>query len=66
MIDINKVNLEKLAPELCTLQDKWVAISNENRIVASGYTYGEAMNQVKRPDDVILLKVPPVEYSLAP
>lgn len=65
-VDINKIELEKLAQELPLYQLRWVAISIKNKIVASGSTYRETVRKVKHPEEVVLFKVPPTGYSLAP
>jgi sirohydrochlorin ferrochelatase len=66
MINISKIDISKLASELRRLENQWVAISEDNRIVAKGSTYREAVERVSDPDKVVLLKVPSVKYSLAP
>ncbi len=66
MIDPNKVDLSQLAEELGRYENQWVAISEESRIVASGPSYEAAVRQVSQKDLVILLKVPPLNYNLAP
>jgi hypothetical protein len=65
-IQLNRIDLAKLAPELRRLENQWIAISEINTIVAHGPTYHEALKKVKNPQEVILFKVPPLEYSLAP
>lgn len=65
-LDINKIELGKLSEELRRFERRWVAISTRNRIVASGPTYGETVSKVKHPEEVVLFKVPPMDYSLAP
>ena len=59
------IDLEKLAEELRLYAEQWVAISRENRIVAHGRTYGETLQRVRDPDGVVMVKVPPVDASLA-
>jgi hypothetical protein len=66
MIDPNRIDLSKLAEELGRFENQWVAISEENRILASGTSYQEVVNALPRPDAVVLLKVPPQDASLAP
>lgn len=66
MIDPNKIDTAKIANELRQYENEWVAISENNHIVASGLTYGETLKKVNQTDEVILLKVPPLDYSLAP
>lgn len=65
-LDINKIDLSKLSKELRRFERRWVAISSENEIVANGPTYGETIRKVKRAEAVVLFKVPPMDYSLAP
>ena len=66
MIDPNKIDLSKIATELRRYEHQWVAISEDTRIVASGKTYGETAAKVPASEDVVLLKVPPLDYSFAP
>lgn len=66
MIDTNKIDLSQLAEELSHYENQWVAISEESRIVASGPSYEDAIRKVSQKDAVVLLKVPPLGYSLAP
>ncbi len=66
MIDIKNIDLGKLQSQLRRYENQWVAISDDNKIVSHGQTYQDAVDKVKRADDVVLLKVPPFEYSLAP
>jgi hypothetical protein len=65
-MQLNKIDLAKLAPELRRLENQWIAISEANKIVAHGKTYQEVQKKVSNPQQVILFKVPPLEYSLAP
>ena len=64
-LDISKIDLGKLSEQLRRYERQWVAISERNEIVASGRTYGETVRKVKRPEKVVLFKVPPMDYSLA-
>jgi hypothetical protein len=64
-LDISKIDLGKLSKELRRYERQWVAISERNEIVASGRTYGETVRKVKHPEEVVLFKVPPMDYSLA-
>ncbi|MBI2048833.1 MAG: hypothetical protein HY434_00580 [Candidatus Liptonbacteria bacterium] len=64
--NLNNIDLGKIAKELRRFEEQWVAISENNEIVASGNTYGETVDRVKNPDEVILFKVPALDYSLAP
>jgi hypothetical protein len=66
MIDSNKIDLGSLADELVRYENQWVALSEDSQIVASGPTYSETVNRVERKDSVVLLKVPPLDASLAP
>lgn len=63
---ITNINLEKLAPELEKHENEWVAISDDNRIVANGSTYREAADRVQNKENVVLFKVPQLNVSLAP
>ncbi|MBI4095189.1 MAG: hypothetical protein HY435_03285 [Candidatus Liptonbacteria bacterium] len=65
-LDIKNIDLGKLATELRRYEEQWVAISAENKILANGKTYGETVDKVKNPDQVILFKVPQSRYSIAP
>jgi hypothetical protein len=66
MLNISKIDLGKLASALTRYQNKWVAISEENKIVSSGDTYKETVDRVSNPDKVVLLRVTPPDMSLAP
>jgi len=66
MIDPNRIDLSKVMQDLRPFEGQWVAISEKSHIVANGTTYGETVSKVSRADEVILLKVPPLGYSLAP
>jgi DNA-binding transcriptional regulator YdaS (Cro superfamily) len=66
MINVNSIHLEELAGILPTYVNQWVAISDASRIIAHGATYEEALAQVSDPESVVMLKVPPVDASLAP
>ena len=66
MINIKAFNLELLADTLPKYVNEWVAVSGTNEIVAHGATYETTIAQVSRPDEVMFLKVPPVDASLAP
>jgi hypothetical protein len=65
-INPHNIDLTKLGSEIRRLENQWIAISDRNTIVAHGPTYHEALKKVKNPQDVVLFKVPPLEYSLAP
>ena len=68
-IDANKIELGKLSKDLRPYENQWIAISGTNKITGNGDTYGEALKKAKtsKPNqDVILFKVPPLDYSLAP
>ena len=64
--NIQHIDLSKLAGELRQYERQWIAIAEDNRIVASGPTYGETVRKVVDADRVVLMKVPPLDYSLAP
>lgn len=65
-LNLEKIDLEKLASELEKYENQWIAISDENVIVSSGETYSEALRGAPRRDNIILLKVPSLSASLAP
>jgi hypothetical protein len=67
-LDANKIDLEKLGSELQQYEQQWIAISANNTIVAYGKTYGEAVHAAEKKSvgEVILFKVPPLDYSLSP
>lgn len=67
-IDVNKIDLSKLSDEMRRHEKQWIAISEDNLIVASGATYGEAQKKAKEKgvSKTALFKVPPLDYSLAP
>jgi Family of unknown function (DUF5678) len=64
--NINNIDVGKLAKQLPEYEKKWVAISEQNKIVASGESYGDTVKQVKDPSHVVLLKVPPLDVSFSP
>lgn len=63
-LDVNKIDLSVLADQLHNYECKWIAISEDNKIVSSGMTYAEVLEKVPNPEDVVLFKVPPLEYAL--
>jgi len=65
---IKNIDLGKLSKQLRNFERQWIAISQENKIVANGDTYGEALQKVQKKDlgEVILFKVPPLDYSFSP
>lgn len=65
-IDVSKIDFMKLGRELRRYERQWIAITERNEVVGHGDTYAEAVEGVKNPDEVILFKVPPLDYSLAP
>mgnify|MGYP001577682231 CR=1 FL=1 len=65
-ININNIDLEKLAPKLDKYENQWVVISSENSIVGNGKTYREALDHASRKDNVVLFKVPRLDVFLAP
>ena len=65
-IDPNKIDLSSLADELVRYENQWIALSEDSHVVASGRTYGETVERVEHKDAVVLLKVPPLDASLAP
>ena len=64
---LSKVQLEKLSNVIGRYEGQWVAVSAANAIVANGNTYGEALSaaRAKGESEVVLFKVPPLNYSLA-
>ena len=66
MINTNNIQLGKLGKEMGKYENQWVAVTASSRIVAHGKSYGDAMKKVANPDEVVLLKVPPQDASLAP
>ncbi|MEK7193184.1 MAG: DUF5678 domain-containing protein [Patescibacteria group bacterium] len=66
MVNVNNIDLRKISQDLRSFENQWVAITEDTRIVASGPTYGETVRQVKEGSDVVLLKVPSFDASLAP
>lgn len=63
--EVKNIDLGKLQKELRRHENHWVAISSGNRIVGSGATYGEAVENAGK-KEVILFRVPPLDASLAP
>jgi|GEM_PF-3169530 len=66
--DIKKIELEKLASEIVSCEDKWIAISATNTIVSSANTYKETVDGAKKKgfEEVVMFKVPSLDASLAP
>lgn len=64
---LSKVKLEKLSGVIGRYEGQWVAVSAANAIVASASTYAEALSaaRAKGASEVVLFKVPPLNYSLA-
>ena len=65
-IRIENINLGKLEGVLEQYENKWVAISDENKVVASGSTYKETVERADNNMNTVLFKVPPLSASLAP
>lgn len=67
-IDVNKIDLSKLSGEMRRYERQWIVISENNAIIASGATYGEAQKKAKEKgvSKTALFRVPPLDYSLAP
>ena len=65
-LSIENIELEKLSKEIGKYENQWIAISTDNEIVGSGRTYGEAVKNAKKSEDIVLFKVPPLNVSLAP
>jgi hypothetical protein len=65
-INIENIDLGKLGRELEKYQNQWIVISQDNAIVGSGSTYGEALEDTGGREDVVLFKVPPLDVSFAP
>jgi len=67
-ININNIDLRKLGKQLRKYESEWIAISERNKIVASGKTYEGALAAAQKKEfgEVILFKVPPLDYSLSP
>ncbi len=66
MINFAKVNLEELQDTLRKHVGKWVAISEDNKIVSSAITYRKAVDKVANPKEVVLFRVTPMDVSIAP
>ncbi|MBI3825615.1 MAG: hypothetical protein HY294_06450 [Candidatus Rokubacteria bacterium] len=64
-IDARKINFLKLGDQLRKYERQWIAITERNEVVGHGSTSTEALEGVKNPEEVILFKVPPLDYSLA-
>ena len=63
--NIDKIDLSVLEDEINKHENRWIAISDQNKIVSSGKTYSEAVSNAKD-QPVVLLKVPRLDVSLAP
>ena len=68
MQDASTIDLGKLGNQMKRYERQWVAIASNNTIVGYGPTYREALDVAKREGsrDVMLFKVPPLDYSFAP
>ncbi len=64
--DPNRIDFSKIADQFYKYERMWIAISEDNQIVSSGATYAETLKRAPDPDRVILFKVPPLDYALAP
>ncbi|MBI2034015.1 MAG: hypothetical protein HYT13_02870 [Candidatus Liptonbacteria bacterium] len=65
-LNYENIDLSKLETELEHFQNKWIAISAQNKIVSSGRTYGEALEKARKEGEVVLFRVPPLDAYLAP
>lgn len=65
MINFTKVNLAKLQITLRKHIGKWVAISEDNKIISSAATYRKAVDKVANPEEVVLFRVTPMDASIA-
>jgi len=64
-MNTDKIDLETLGDSLRKFENRWVAISEKNMVVASGLTYSEALEK-SRDIEVALFRVPPLDSTLAP
>ena len=62
------IDLGKLGDQIRHYERQWIAVASDNSIVGHGVTYREALDDAKQAglQDVILFKVPPLDYSFAP
>ena len=64
--NVKNIDLAKLAKEIKQYENQWVVISGNNKIVASGDTYGDALKNVGEREDITLFKIPSSKTLLAP
>lgn len=65
-MNVSRINLAALADQLKKYENKWIAISEANKIVSSGTTYQEARKGAKEGLNIALFKVPRLDAYLAP
>lgn len=66
IINIENIDLSILNKELKKYENKWIAISDKNKIVSSGKTYFEAFSHITKNQNVVLFKVPRLDVFLSP
>ncbi len=65
-ISIENIDLGALSEEMRKYENEWIAVSDENKIVASGKTYAEAFRASGETPNIVLFKVPRSDAFLAP
>jgi len=62
------IDLGKLGDQIRRYEREWIAVSSKNTVVGHGKTYRQALDAAKHDgySDVVLFKVPPLDYSFAP
>lgn len=64
----HSIDLSKLGDQMRRYERQWIAVASDNTIVGHGVTYREALDDAKQQgsEDVMLFKVPPLNFSFAP
>jgi len=64
----DSIDLGKLGNQIKQYEREWIAISSKSTVVGHGKTYRQALDAAKDQghSDVVLFKVPPLDYSFAP
>jgi len=64
----NSIDLAKLGEQIKQYEREWIAVSSKSTVVGHGKTYRLALDAAKNSgyNDVVLFKVPLLDYSFAP
>ena len=64
---MENISLENIQRDiLLQYQNQWIAISKNNQVIANGSNYSEVVKKLSQDVGVALLKIPPLNLSLAP